>query len=109
STPILVTVISRSSRSSSFPYTTLFRSIRRSFCTSALFRSRGIRFSNDTWQVLITSSQPKPICAVISFSVPLLDAGGVEAGPVLRSEEHTSELQSREQLVCRLLREKNKS
>src|SRR5436309_12042787 len=33
------------------------------------------------------------------------DAGG---GPILRSEEHTSELQSRENLVCRLLLEKKK-
>src|SRR5690606_40737106 len=33
-------------------------------------------------------------------------AGG--AGPLLRSEEHTSELQSRENLVCRLLLEKKK-
>src|SRR5690606_41393872 len=31
-----------------------------------------------------------------------------KAGPLLRSEEHTSELQSRENLVCRLLLEKKK-
>src|SRR5690606_40316770 len=34
--------------------------------------------------------------------------GEAEATPALRSEEHTSELQSRENLVCRLLLEKKK-
>src|SRR5690606_41835698 len=34
--------------------------------------------------------------------------GGLTARPRSRSEEHTSELQSREKLVCRLLIEKNK-
>src|SRR5947209_15197372 len=34
--------------------------------------------------------------------------GGVELTPVTRSEEHTSELQSRQYLVCRLLLEKKK-
>src|SRR5690606_40139059 len=37
---------------------------------------------------------------------PLLLAGGAVAALALRSEEHTSELQSRENLVCRLLLEK---
>src|SRR5690606_41784210 len=35
-------------------------------------------------------------------------AAGIEAAPFGRSEEHTSELQSRENLVCRLLLEKKK-
>src|SRR5690606_41948258 len=35
-------------------------------------------------------------------------AGGVELAALVRSEEHTSELQSREKLVCRLLLEKKK-
>src|SRR5690606_40470674 len=40
--------------------------------------------------------------------VPGLEAEPVLDGDVLRSEEHTSELQSRENLVCRLLLEKKK-
>src|SRR5690606_41684350 len=40
--------------------------------------------------------------------VPLRDPTGAIAGAVVRSEEHTSELQSRENLVCRLLLEKKK-
>src|SRR5690606_40699213 len=40
-------------------------------------------------------------------SVAVLEAGRIAAG-VTRSEEHTSELQSREKLVCRLLLEKKK-
>ena len=39
----------------------------------------------------------------------LLDMSGFEKNEILRSEEHTSELQSRAELVCRLLREKKKS
>src|SRR4249919_4291096 len=39
----------------------------------------------------------------------VLDHGGSRCGtPAMRSEEHTSELQSRENLVCRLLLEKKK-
>src|SRR5690606_41890600 len=57
----------------------------------------------------------------IADSVPIIMAGGVwflrewnnwidnpELGSIARSEEHTSELQSRENLVCRLLLEKKK-
>src|SRR3712207_8017820 len=39
-------------------------------------------------------------------SFPLCGAGGVHPGASVRSEEHTSELQSRQYLVCRLLLEK---
>src|SRR5438874_13755129 len=69
-----------------FPYTTLFRSRTRSWrgSTAARPRSRtrhGSRASGCRW-----SRQPE----------------------ALRSEEHTSELQSRRDLVCRLLLEKKK-
>src|SRR5438445_10257489 len=37
-----------------------------------------------------------------------VDVGGIEEGDAQRSEEHTSELQSRQYLVCRLLLEKKK-
>src|SRR2546430_13570757 len=69
-------MIRRPPRSTLFPYTTLFRSVRR--------------------------------------EVGDLDADGLLSGdrgedPDLRSEEHTSELQSQSNLVCRLLLEKKKN
>src|SRR5947209_9717226 len=84
-------------RSTLFPYTTLFRSllILRSFSrTSRLILS--FSFGNDnrgSSRYLVTdarntATQPKIV--------------------LCRSEEHTSELQSRQYLVCRLLLEKKK-
>src|SRR5438093_8202302 len=78
-------------RSTLFPYTTLFRSIkpRRSV---PLTTSRG--------------------CRIRQFSVTALKCGSIpRRRPCsrLRSEEHTSELQSLTNLVCRLLLEKKKN
>src|SRR5947209_16291436 len=53
-----------------------------------------------------TLTVPKPHLPVMSTAVPLV--GPARAGEVGRSEEHTSELQSRQYLVCRLLLEKKK-
>src|SRR2546428_10321442 len=55
-----------------------------------------------------------PISVVVVLRVPVdrVRAGGVQDGMadwVVRSEEHTSELQSRSDLVCRLLLEKKKN
>src|SRR5438034_5250724 len=69
-------------RSTLFPYTTLFRSVRPSGGPRAACPSSGRR--------LAESSHP-----------PLRKTAG-------RSEEHTSELQSHSDLVCRLLLEKKK-
>src|SRR3712207_8036680 len=89
-------MIRRPPRSTLFPYTTLFRSSK--------------------WEVIeagLTCVQGKSIVNSIS-----LKAGEEEflrharlcrkhgAAVVVRSEEHTSELQSRQYLVCRLLLEK---
>src|SRR3712207_8775145 len=87
-------MIRRPPRSTLFPYTTLVRSPagRRSrLLDRALARPS-------------SSALGGLVVAVVLFGllVPdLLTAGG------LRSEEHTSELQSRQYLVCRLLLEKN--
>src|SRR5258708_34968512 len=70
-------MIRRPPRSTLFPYTTLFRSVRLPARLSRLGISR--------------HCYPQR-----------------RAGPVLRSEEHTSELQSPDHLVCRLLLEKKK-
>src|SRR5947207_13858496 len=68
-----------------FPYTTLFRSlIRNSFS----WMSREGRLS---WRVFL-----------LTISVPPVNCGEI----LSRSEEHTSELQSHSDLVCRLLLEK---
>src|SRR5438132_3155439 len=78
-------MIRRPPRSTLFPYTTLFRSSRRrsTISTSSAWSPSAIRRA-DTWR-----SGPRA-------------AGG-------RSEEHTSELQSHSDLVCRLLLEKKKT
>src|SRR2546429_5860421 len=78
-------MIRRPPRSTLFPYTTLFRSFR-SGRTSRGFRTR--RLSSGL-------TEPSQAIALRSFFA-------------LRSEEHTSELQSRLHLVCRLLLEKKK-
>src|SRR5690625_6749845 len=78
-----------------FPYTTLFRSRIKSVTTSG---------SPYSW----AKSMPSLTCDVI-ISV-LSDGEYLSCGlePLNRSEEHTSELQSRGHLVCRLLLEKKK-
>src|SRR5690349_22895181 len=86
-------MIRRPPRSTLFPYTTLFRSV-------AIVTYAG---SAGTALAPTPASQKAKIRAVIDQ----LGAGGSTAGAE-RSEEHTSELQSRRDLVCRLLLEKKK-
>src|SRR2546422_7139576 len=97
-------MIRRPPRSTLFPYTTLFRSpnllprtLSQRF-SSPLFRSPGSE------SFFLFSVRRSAIAS--SF---LLEADGREqASSKQRSEEHTSELQSRLHLVCRLLLEKKK-
>src|SRR2546429_6394929 len=84
-------MIRRPPRSTLFPYTTLFRSARRQ-----RHRVREINIGDAT--VLLQLAQDTQVEAV--------QLG--EAAHARRSEEHTSELQSRLHLVCRLLLEKKK-
>src|SRR3712207_7713440 len=96
-------MIRRPPRSTLFPYTTLFRSalaacLQIDACTYNAFiqeQSLGIHYntSNDLLDYLADPS-------VFTY------ADGHVAIPTGRSEEHTSELQSRQYLVCRLLLEK---
>src|SRR3712207_8551481 len=95
-------MIRRPPRSTLFPYTTLFRS-----------------------DGLAQQGVPEAVAATVGDHeqavVHRLGEGGLQVGrgqpadggdqvvPHLRSEEHTSELQSRQYLVCRLLLEKNKN
>src|SRR5690242_21475662 len=82
-------MIRRPPRSTLFPYTTLFRSCGTS--------GRYFRMSS--------SSESLPSWA----SRTIADAVNCFATEPLRSEEHTSELQSHVNLVCRLLLEKKKT
>src|SRR3712207_8302126 len=99
-------MIRRPPRSTLFPYTTLFRSAI--LHTSALLNELGRRIAVSNLPVRSRAARSKncplparalvlPVRYVISWS-----AHG-------RSEEHTSELQSRQYLVCRLLLEKKKN
>src|SRR5690349_23785046 len=80
-------MIRRPPRSTLFPYTTLFRSEIVFNCTNGAGTMAALDAAGDAnlrGKILIDESNP------------------------LRSEEHTSELQSRRDLVCRLLLEKKK-
>src|SRR5258707_9640588 len=94
-------MIRRPPRSTLFPYTTLFRS---SNTIADRESSHAIR-SSDTMRISRASAItfPRPISRKA-----LGDASMGRAGKQRRSEEHTSELQSRQYLVCRLLLEKKK-
>src|SRR2546430_12649414 len=84
-------MIRRPPRSTLFPYTTLFRS-RRTARVPRRLRARSRR------------ELPAPAL----HREPRLDAESRSAAARVRSEEHTSELQSQSNLVCRLLLEKKK-
>src|SRR3712207_8175818 len=85
-------MIRRPPRSTLFPYTTLFRSLAVSALVP-LARRLGVPF---------------PVFLVLAgLALPAIPGvPEVDLDPDLRSEEHTSELQSRQYLVCRLLLEK---
>src|SRR5688572_31914656 len=89
-------MLRRPPRSTLFPYTTLFRS-------PELFLELARLIDDDLILVRLPDG--------VSFQRPRrgafeVDAGHLEAAAVARSEEHTSELQSQSNLVCRLLLEK---
>src|SRR5256885_10129192 len=82
-------MIRRPPRSTLFPYTTLFRSSRRASPESLTFASGTLLSSRPQGRGIPFDGQPRH--------------------ETHRSEEHTSELQSPCNLVCRLLLEKTKS
>src|SRR2546421_6996867 len=97
-------MIRRPPRSTLFPYTTLFRSYpRRSPRRDR--RSSGERLHGAPADVRDVGAQS----VHVEREEPLHVFGGVHGpGVDARSEEHTSELQSRSDIVCRLLLEKKK-
>src|SRR5690242_20866399 len=99
-------MIRRPPRSTLFPYTTLFRSGKGAKATgealpsisqisSAKWGAKGIKI----WVIMATALRGYEGSLVNSFMNSIILA---------RSEEHTSELQSHVNLVCRLLLEKKK-
>src|SRR3712207_7810451 len=92
-------MIRRPPRSTLFPYTTLFRSGSRSSPAAGPWRRQSgcVETTNDERR---TTSDGRPQRWVIGRS------SFVAKKFSIRSEEHTSELQSRQYLVCRLLLEK---
>src|SRR3712207_8017070 len=90
-------MIRRPPRSTLFPYTTLFRSQER-------------EHPGEDRRLL---AQPRPAAELAHLATGVADHGDDgerchRHEPVGRSEEHTSELQSRQYIVCRLLLEKKK-
>src|SRR5207248_10256688 len=86
-------IIPRPPRSTLFPYTTLFRSV-----------------AGDDGGGLFASAQNLSLLnCTITNNLSSDNGGGVEFRHFDRSEEHTSELQSPYDLVCRLLLEKKKN
>src|SRR3712207_7837051 len=94
-------MIRRPPRSTLFPYTTLFRSwglIAGTVTAAVLFvahKAEWIDFGTDLNQSMWGAGMAFVVDAIVTVAVT-------------RSEEHTSELQSRQYLVCRLLLEKKK-
>src|SRR3712207_8049317 len=100
-------MIRRPPRSTLFPYTTLFRSV-----------SVGVMMLVEEGRLLLGDPVGKHLLELATMGVAKPDRGTeFAARPItvqdllrhtsgLRSEEHTSELQSRQYLVCRLLLEK---
>src|SRR2546425_7543229 len=95
-------MIRRPPRSTLFPYTTLFRSWMKGIEECGLHVS--VRRSLEQ----LFSFQPLGGLVNIRVISSLTDDDEDRFAPVLRSEEHTSELQSLAYLVCRLLLEKKK-
>src|SRR2546426_6814921 len=94
-------MIRRPPRSTLFPYTTLFRSAKRidvrvGDALELLKKTPG------TFDLIFNDVNKEQYPAALRVALPKLRRGG------LRSEEHTSELQSPCNLVCRLLLEKKK-
>src|SRR5205085_11302927 len=96
-------------RSPLFPYTTLFRSFFRVLCVENSFLCLNhLQFAaGSLFDFLADAFYPAHIVVKFSSRLSKRDAGRNEHRAVARrSEEHTSELQSQSNLVCRLLLEK---
>src|SRR3712207_8523340 len=101
-------MIRRPPRSTLFPYTTLFRSLdeKRVYLLAERQVRNGVRLlvpCGTTGESVTMTAEERE--AVITATIRVARARTAPRGG-RRSEEHTSELQSRQYLVCRLLLEK---
>src|SRR3712207_8717379 len=97
-------MIRRPPRSTLFPYTTLFRSHEMRVVAGSDWVIDVGPGAGDEGGRVVASGTPAAVARVSgSRTAPYL------ARALARSEEHTSELQSRQYLVCRLLLEKKKT
>src|SRR3712207_7666624 len=97
-------MIRRPPRSTLFPYTTLFR--------SAMAEARVLREQRGYVTTDVFPRLPLELRHIAAVVMPYDRGGLITTRPTVlekRSEEHTSELQSRQYLVCRLLLEKKKN
>src|SRR2546427_5214783 len=94
-------MIRRPPRSTLFPYTTLFRSqvFRCGWRQTSRQEGESPKWDSEGG-AMYSGQQTRPYTEKIPFPVSDVDPS--------RSEEHTSELQSQSNLVCRLLLEKKK-
>src|SRR5260221_7396379 len=100
-------MIRRPPRSTLFPYTTLFRSsttstVNRTCCIPITFSTS----ESHTIDLFVTKLD-KEYSVVLGYD--WLTQHNLSIDKQIRSEEHTSELQSHSDLVCRLLLEKKKN
>src|SRR3712207_7186153 len=95
-------MIRRPPRSTLFPYTTLFRSEAEGLELELVDGdAEALPFDDASFDAVISIFG--------SMFAPDHERVAAEIARVCRSEEHTSELQSRQYLVCRLLLEKKKN
>src|SRR2546430_6053206 len=97
-------MIRRPPRSTLFPYTTLFRSIRDRPAVKLVYRDRQHWYFRRALHRLLSRTRPD----TGDPARPEDPRRGHSPPDLSRSEEHTSELQSQSNLVCRLLLEKKK-
>src|SRR5690606_40293048 len=106
--PVFPGLLRPAPRSTLFPYTTLFRS--RLACTTRAqvsVEQHALGALMATRDGALHQVEPRELHGIVDrIGGGDAFAAGVLHGLASRSEEHTSELQSRENLVCRLLLEK---
>src|SRR3712207_7441589 len=95
-------MIRRPPRSTLFPYTTLFRSVGARVLERVLQPLADAEVAEDPPRLIDDDDPLRALLVRVGLDHRPHPGGG-------RSEEHTSELQSRQYLVCRLLLEKKKN
>src|SRR5690606_41766067 len=106
SLPFFFFLLRRPPRSTLFPYTTLFRSVGAcgAGVDGCLRNERRLGVA-----AFLSESATRETVSCDGSAAHLAGARILSHAELVRSEEHTSELQSRENLVCRLLLEKKKT